>query len=70
MMYVVIKKYIKEKEGEKIFMSNFIEKCNKKVYMFVAFVIFSVGVFTVNSACNLIFYQPKESENLKRFCKK
>ncbi|MEF9962014.1 MAG: cyclic lactone autoinducer peptide [Erysipelotrichaceae bacterium] len=50
-------------------MSNFIERCNAHFYKIIAFIIFLVGVFTVNSTCDLIFYQPKESENLKRFCK-
>lgn len=51
-------------------MPKLLEKCNAQVYKIIAFIIFLIGVFSVNSTCDLIFYQPKESEALKRFCKK
>lgn len=50
-------------------MTNLIKKCNTSIYKFIAFIIFIVGIFAVNSACNLIFYQNEESECLKRFGK-
>lgn len=50
-------------------MSNFIEKCNTQFYKIIAFIVFLVGVFTINSACDFIFFQPGEAEDLKRFCK-
>lgn len=59
--------YLIKKEG--FALSNFIEKCNIQIYKFIAFIIFLVGVFTVNSVCDLIFHQPEEAEELKRFSK-
>lgn len=51
-------------------MIKLLEKGNEQMLKFIAFIIFWVGVFTINSSCNLIFFQPKESEKLKRFYKK
>lgn len=51
-------------------MSKILENCSLYAYKIIAFIIFWIGVFTINSACNVIFHQPEESEKLKRFCKK
>lgn len=51
-------------------MLNLFEKFSTQVYKFIAFILFFIGVFSVNSTCDLIFHQPEEPISLKRFCKK
>lgn len=51
-------------------MFSLLEKSKLQFYKILTLILFLFGVFMINSACNLIFYQPKESDSLKRFCKK
>ena len=41
----------------------------KKVLKLLSMVLMFVGVLTVNSSCNAVFYQPEENKSLKRFKK-
>lgn len=50
-------------------MQNVFKLINTSFYKVIALILFIIGVFSVNSTCNLIFYQPKEADALKRFCK-
>lgn len=50
-------------------MKKIIEKCSTNCLKLMSFVLFSVGVCSINSACNYLFNQPKEPKTLKRFVK-
>lgn len=50
-------------------MSILFMKIQKQIYRVIAFSLFLLGVFSVNSACNLIYHQPVESKELQRFLK-
>lgn len=52
-----------------IIMTKLIENINVPIYKLVALILFVVGVFSVNSTCELIFHQSEEPSNLKRFKK-
>lgn len=50
-------------------MSKLFESFSTQMYKLIAFILFIIGVFSVNSTCDLIFHQPEEPISLKRFCK-
>lgn len=45
------------------------KKIQKQIYRIATFLLFFVGIFSVNSACNLIYHQPVEPKGLQRFLK-
>lgn len=46
------------------------ENIHTQIYKLIAFILFTLGVFSINSSCDLIFHQTEEPISLKRFCKK
>lgn len=50
-------------------MTKFTESINTQFYKLIAFFLFIIGVFSINSTCELIFHQSNEPLSLKRFCK-
>ena len=53
-----------------IYMSKLFIQTKKQMYKLLAFILFGLGVFSINSSCDLIFYQQEEPTSLKRFSKR
>lgn len=51
-------------------MSKLFENISTQMYKLIAFILLFIGIFSVNSTCDLIFHQSEEPISLKRFCKK
>lgn len=50
-------------------MINTIDNLKKQMFKLLALILFLIGVFSVNSTCELIFFQSEEPKSLKRFSK-
>lgn len=51
-------------------MTRFYIQFKSQIYKLMALLLFGLGVFSINSSCDLIFYQQEEPKSLKRFSKK
>lgn len=51
-------------------MTKSLSKAKNQMYKLIAFILFGVGIFSINSSCDLLFYQQEEPKNLKRFSKR
>ena len=50
-------------------MLKIIHKNTNQIYKLFALILYKLGIFSVNSSCNLMFFQEDEPQSLKRFKK-